>query len=119
MECMTRSRLFPWVAALAALAAAGRADDFNGKQVAAVQGRKDIPPPPRLPDGHPDLGNSKGSWEPPGVGDMAGTHGGFAGTAQPDKVIDVPFLPWAKAAYEQRNANLTKDDPEGFCLPPG
>ena len=64
-------------------------------------------------------GQRKGSWEPPGVGDMAGTGGGFAGTAQPEKKIDVPFLPWAKAAYDQRNANVTKDDPEGFCLPSG
>jgi len=93
--------------------------DFNGKQVAAAMTRKNIPPAPRLPDGHPDLGNDKGSWEPPGVGDMAGTGGGFAGTAQPEKKVDVPFLPWAKAAYDQRNATVTKDDPEGFCLPPG
>ena len=97
----------------------GAAQDFNGKQVAAALTRKNIPPAPRLPDGHPDLGNAKGSWEPPGVGDMAGTGGGFAGSAQPEKKIDVPFLPWAKAEYERRNANITKDDPEGFCLPTG
>jgi len=95
------------------------AEDFDGKQVAAALLRKNIPPAPRLADGRPDLGNAKGSWEPPGVGDMAGTHGGFAGTAQPQKQIDVLFLPWAKKVYEERNANITKDDPEGFCLPPG
>ena len=97
----------------------GTAQDFDGKKVAAALTRKNIPPAPRLPDGHPDLGNARGSWEPPGVGDMAGSGGGFAGTAQPEKKIDVPFLPWAKAAYDQRNASVTKDDPEGFCLPPG
>jgi hypothetical protein len=96
-----------------------RADDFDGKKVGAALARKDVGPTPRLPDGHPDLGNASGSWDPPGIGDMAGTGGGFAGTAKPDKKIDVPFLPWAKAAFEQRNATVTKDDPEGFCLPPG
>jgi len=110
-------------AALAAMLAwpwaLARADDFDGKRVAAALTRKNIPASPRLPDGHPDLGNSSGSWEPPGVGDMAGSGGGFAGTAQPDKKIDVPFLPAAKAVYDERNANVTKDDPEGFCLPPG
>jgi hypothetical protein len=112
-------RTSAWLAAFLLVVGTAVADDFNGQKVAAVQGRKDIPAAPRLPDGHPDLGNSKGSWEPPGVADMAGTHGGFAGTAQPDKKIDVPFLPWAKAAFDQRNATFTKDDPEGFCLPPG
>jgi hypothetical protein len=115
-----------WIASAGALLAAlllslvpGTADDFNGKQVAAAMKQKNFKPAPRLPDGHPDLGNDKGSWEPPGVGDMAGTKGGFAGTAQPDKVIDVPFLPWTKDAYATANATLTKDDPEGYCLPPG
>src|SRR5579883_2734079 len=95
------------------------AEDFDGKQVAAALARRNIAPAPRLPDGHPDLGNDKGSWEPPGIGDMAGTGGGFAGTAQPERKIDVPFLPWTKAALVERNANFTKDDPEGYCLPPG
>ena len=101
------------------LAVSSPAQDFDGKQVAAALLRKGIPPVPRLADGHPDLGNAQGSWEPPGVGDMAGSRGGFAGSGQPEKKIDVPFLPWAKNIYEQRNATLTKDDPEGFCLPPG
>src|SRR3984885_11389751 len=95
------------------------ADDFDGKAVAAAMARKDLKPAPRLADGHPDLGNDKGSWDPPGVGDMAGTGGGFAGTAQPDKMQDVPFLPWAREAYARHNAIVTKDDPEGYCLPPG
>jgi hypothetical protein len=33
--------------------------------------------------------------------------------------VDVPFQPWAKAAFDQRQATLLKDDPEGLCLPPG
>jgi hypothetical protein len=95
------------------------AQDFDGREVAAALTKKDIPPAPRLADGHPDLGNSKGSWIPPGIGDMAGTGGGSAGSAKPEKKVDVPFRPWTKSTYEQRNANLAKDDPEGFCLPPG
>ena len=57
----------------------GTAQDFNGKEVAAALTRKNIPSAPRLPDGHPDLGNAKGSWIPPGVGDMAGGGGGSFG----------------------------------------
>src|SRR5690348_13922126 len=104
---------------LAGLSATGFSQDFDGKQVAAAMARKDVPPAPRLADGHPDLGNSKGSWIPPGIGDMAGSGGGFAGTAQPDHKVEVPFLPWTKTFFESNNANFTKDDPEGFCLPPG
>src|SRR5215831_3976932 len=74
-------------------------DDFDGKQVAAALTLKNVPPAPRLPDGRPDLGNAAGSWVPPGIGDMAGSGGGFAGTAKPDKIVDVPFLPAAKALY--------------------
>src|ERR1035438_9860722 len=84
------------------IAASASAQDFDGRQVAAALARKDVRPAPRLADGHPDLGNSKGSWIPPGVGDMAGTGGGFAGTAKPEHIVDVPFLPWAKAAYDAR-----------------
>jgi len=65
------------------------AQDFDGKKVAAALTQKNISPASRLPDGHPDLGNASGSWEPPGLGDMAGTGGGFAGTAQPEKKIDM------------------------------
>lgn len=103
---------------MAAVPAAAQ-DDFDGRQVAAALLRKNVPPAPRLADGHPDLGNAGGSWVPPGVGDMAGTGGGFAGTAKPEHKVDVPFLPWAKTLYDRRNASVTKDDPEGLCLPPG
>ncbi len=119
---LSAALLRPHIAASVALCISAltvMADDFDGKAVAAALTRKDLKPAPRLADGHPDLGNSKGSWEPPGVGDMAGTHGGFAGTAQPEKVQEVPFLAWTKAAYAQHNSIATKDDPEGFCLPPG
>ena len=81
-------------AALAWMAVAAAAQDFDGSQVAAALAMKGLKPAPRLPDGLPDLGNASGSWIPPGVGDMAGTGGGFAGSAKPEKKIDVPFLPF-------------------------
>src|SRR5579862_3115188 len=113
------SRFLGTLAGVLLAHATGAAQDFDGKQVAAALTRTNIPPAPRLPDSHPDLGNASGAWVPPGVGDMAGTGGGFAGTAKPEKQIEVPFLPWAKTLYDQRNANITKEDPEGYCLPPG
>jgi hypothetical protein len=83
-------------------------------------------PAPRLPDGHIDLGNSKGSWRPGGPDDISGNGGGEKDEAtrqqqmkRVDQRVEVPFLPWAKVAYDQRNATLSKDDPEGYCLPPG
>ncbi len=76
-------RNFVWLLAAGLFThVSGTAQDFDGKKVAAALTRKDIPPAPRLADGHPDLGNDNGSWEPPGLGDMAGTGGGFAGTIQ-------------------------------------
>ena len=36
-----------------------------------------------------------------------------------EKIVDVPFQPWAKAVYEERQANLQKYDPESRCQPPG
>ncbi len=76
-------------------------------------------PAPRLADGHPDLGNGKGSWNPRIIANLAGNGRGGAARSPVDKIVDVPFQPWAKAVYEQRQATLLKDDPEGLCLPPG
>jgi hypothetical protein len=93
-------------------------------------------PTPRLADGHPDLGNGKGSWSPTVIDDIAGTGGGDPGNIETqianrkagyglggprlvDKEIDVPFQPWAKKVYDQREQTLSKDDPEALCLPPG
>src|SRR5690606_28819988 len=30
-----------------------------------------------------------------------------------------PFMPWSRALYDYHQANSSKYDPEGFCLPPG
>jgi len=83
-------------------------------------------PTPRWTDGHPDLGNSKGAWFPRIVDDMSGNGGGEKDERtrerqkkMVDERVDVPFLPWAKKAYEDIAGTLSKEDPEGFCLPPG
>ena len=58
-------------------------------------------PPPKMPDGKPDL---SGVWTP-----------GLSFT----QMGQVPLQPWAEEVYKQRRANLSKDDPEGHCLPAG
>ncbi|MFM2126301.1 MAG: hypothetical protein RL328_2752 [Acidobacteriota bacterium] len=63
-------------------------------------------PTPRTADGHPDM---TGNWQPNAINenvDLAGR-------------VDVPMLPWAQAVYEKRKADISKDDPEALCLPPG
>ena len=85
------------------------------------------PPPPRLPDGHVDLGNGKGAWNPTVIKDITGHgHGettvkgaGKPGPQLVEKVVDVQMLPWAQKFFDEADANFSKDDPEGFCLPPG
>jgi hypothetical protein len=81
---------------------------------------------PRLADGHPDLGNGKGVWFPRIVDDISGNGGGekdertrAAQMKMVDQRIDVPFQPWARTVFQQREATLSKEDPEGYCLPPG
>jgi len=74
-------------------------------------------PAPRLPDGHPDLGNGRGSWNPRVIANIAGV--GDPNRSPVEHIVDVPFQPWAKAVYEERQANLQKHDPESRCLPPG
>jgi len=68
-------------------------------------------PAPRLADGKVDLGG-KGVWAPIWVLD-------WSDTKYVDKAIDVPFTPQARKLFQERQSNLSKDDPEGYCLPPG
>src|SRR6185295_13219449 len=71
-------------------------------------------PTPRFTDGHPDLGNGKGVWDVQIAQDMTS-----ARFKMLDGPVEVPFLPKSKAIFDERVASLSKDDPEGFCLPPG
>ena len=76
-------------------------------------------PTPRMPDGHPDLGNAKGSWNPRILANLAGMGNQDPRRSPVDKKVDVPFQPWAKALYEHNVEDLSKDDPEARCFPPG
>src|SRR5579864_7684448 len=113
------NRLGGWIvlAALAGISIPGAAQDPSGREVAAALKRKDIPPAPRLADGHPDLGNGKGAWASPAIDNLGGgkTPRG-AGEAQPEKVVEVPMLPWAKELFEKRQSNRDIQDPEAYCL---
>ena len=64
-------------------------------------------PTPRMADGKPDL---TGIW----VADTSKYLGNLAADSGP-----VPFQPWAEKVYEERRANLGKDDPEARCMPQG
>jgi hypothetical protein len=68
-------------------------------------------PTPRLADGKVDFGGS-GVWAPIWVQD-------WADTKYVEKAVDVPFKPQALELFKLRRSNDSKDDPEGFCLPPG
>jgi hypothetical protein len=58
-------------------------------------------PTPRTADGKVDF---NGVYTPANFGNYGG---------------QLPLQPWAQKVYEERRANLSKDDPEGFCLPAG
>ena len=108
------------IAGLAGISLPALAQDPSGRELMAAMKRKDIPPAPRLKDGHPDLGNGAGAWASPSVDNIGGgkTPRGLAGF-QPEKVVDVPMLPWAKALFDQRQSNSDIRDPEAYCLVPG
>ena len=74
-------------------------------------------PTPRLPDGRPDLGNGKGVWNPRVIANLAGV--GDPNRSPVEKTVAVPFQPWARGIYEERQRNLQQYDPESRCLPPG
>ena len=80
-------------------------------------------PAPRLPDnpfygvnaGKPDFGGlAKGMWQVPYIIDMQ-----KQGRAPDGGPVVVPFTPLAKKIFDERTETHSKDDPEGYCLPPG
>jgi hypothetical protein len=107
-----------FVVFLLSLPAAGQAP-IGGRLPDPPESNAPRRPAPRLADGRPDLGNGKGSWNPRIIENIAGVGPGAPRRTPVEHVVDVPFQPWAKKAYDERVANLSKDDPEGLCLPPG
>jgi hypothetical protein len=87
-------------------------------------------PTPRLPDdpylganaGKPDLGGNsqsinakqRGIWQVPYIVDMQ-----RQGKAPDGGPVVVPFTPLGQKFFDAATATNSKDDPEGFCLPPG
>jgi hypothetical protein len=64
-------------------------------------------PTPRTADGKVDF---SGNWAPNAIRqniNLASVGG------------EPPMLPWAEKAYLDHKANISKDDPEARCLPPG
>lgn len=68
-------------------------------------------PTPRLANGNVDFGG-KGVWAPIWVLD-------WADKKYVEHAVDVPFTDLGLKLYKERRANNSKDDPEGYCLPPG
>jgi len=112
--------------ALAAACLAPLAMGQDGAPAAEGRGRGRGPqgppagPAPRLPvdpnlgvnSGKPDLGG-KGMWGVPYVTNMQKKTGGVTIEQEP------PFTALGKEFYEHNQKDLSKDDPEGKCLPPG
>jgi hypothetical protein len=65
-------------------------------------------PAPRAADGKPDL---SGIWQ--------STRSRFNIAAGLKEGETAPFQPWAKAVFDERQANNSKDDPGARCLPTG
>src|SRR6185312_10155401 len=63
-------------------------------------------PTPRTTDGRPDL---SGNWQPNAINENVDLAG----------VIDVPMKDAARKVYEKHKGDISKDDPEAQCLPPG
>src|SRR3989475_12439159 len=107
MKLIARSLTFS-IASVAAMLLISRSAVAQGRGGRGVT--PDWPPArptPRTADGPPDL---SGNWQPNAIRqnvDMVGPG------------VDVPMLPAAEALYKKRKENLSKDDPEAPCLPPG
>jgi hypothetical protein len=64
-------------------------------------------PVPRAADGKPEL---SGMWMP---------NRKFNVNLAADFKGEVPLAAWGKALYDERKANESRDDPDGYCLPDG
>jgi len=68
-------------------------------------------PTPRTADGKPDL---SGNWTPNAIRENVDLAGVLAAAGNP-----IPMLPEAAKIHQERHDNLSKGDPESYCLPPG
>ena len=134
-------------AGLASLLAASSAALSQGRG-GSGGGEAPALPTPRLAAGTPNLGRVPGEvgvWSVPYITNMAdrivsvggvpvsreagaGRGRGAASGAAPAggggrggarSEPHMPFMPWAAAVYDYNSANVSKYDPEGYCLPPG
>ena len=94
---------------------------------AAARGPRYQPPTgpaPRMADGKVDF---SGNWAPNAINenvDLAKVLCSGGKPPEPGRTVEVPcgnppMLPWADKLYRERKGELSKDDPEGLCLPPG
>jgi len=99
-----------WAALMSVSGPALAQDDIFAQPVLGFIPKPGWPPAgpvPRLADGRPDL---SGPWAPNALRINNNTD---------SEVKDIPLQPWAADLLKQRRAGIGKDDPEGFCLPPG
>jgi hypothetical protein len=126
---MTKSVIVSCVLALAAAVLLAQQPGAGGRGGRGGRGKNRPPsrPTPHLADGRVNLGplpGEKGVWEGNAGSTLATNPPG--GLDNPTmnlptnlKIADVPFLPWARAVYEYRQATTTKDDPHVRCKPSG
>ena len=86
-------------------------------------------PAPRWPDGHIRLGpepGKSGYWGAPSATVLVQSSASRVAMSKDGLLKDLsdvdkvaPFLPWAKAVYQNRQRSLLKDDPILRCLPAG
>lgn len=86
-----------------------------GGRVPAKQYKLPAGPAPRMADGKVDF---SGNWAPNAINQNVDLAKSLCGD-KPVPCGDPPMLPWAEKLYMQRKGDISKDDPEGFCLPPG
>ena len=91
----------------------GRLNDVPRAQAANPK------PTPRLADGHPDLGNGKGAWNPQNHRESIGNRHGRAEPVAGGEVDRDPVQTGGESGIRPAASELSKDDPEGLCLPPG
>src|SRR5438045_9180106 len=85
----------------------------SAPQPAAAKPKPNWPPEgpmPRTADGKPDL---SGNWTPNAIRENVDLAGVLAAAGNP-----IPMLPEAAKIHQERHDNLSKGDPESYCLPP-